>query len=159
MGMDFPNIGSSASYSRFNEMMKSLAKDLGIRYRGITDDYQNEIGRSKSFDSMYGIRQEYIWNYKDKLSWRFEYPEYTPDSIIHFFEDPYGEVFEFNRVETGEILGYIEAKIAPEICYYLRWESEASEKELDILDKCSYTQILDELICCVRSDEAWDIDG
>lgn len=158
MGMDFSHTGGSSSYPRFNEMMESLAKDLGIKYRGITDDYKGEMERSKSFDSMYGTTQEYIWNYKDKLTWRFEYPEYTPDSIIHFFEDPYGEVLKFNNTETGEILGYIEAKLPPEVCYYIRWEYEVTEKERNILNKYNYTQILDELTCCIKCDEAWDIN-
>ena len=126
MGMDYSWAGSS-SYPRFDRELCAVAEVFGgkkscyLHKREMTEE-ERPLGYWFGFLSSDMSNDE-----------KFIFPEGTDETLVKWFNDPYGV---FTAEETKTV-----------------WENISKHEEIKEIS----SQIWQELYMCTRFDEAWDI--
>lgn len=126
MGMDYRYAGS-ASYPRFEEELRLVAKELGCAETGYLGELEQASGR-KPLGYWFGC----MYN-SDKRRAKFDVPDSLPESVAKWLNDPYDER---SPEETAEI-----------------WEAVKDRPGIRALS----SQIYSELEWLARWHEGWHI--
>lgn len=129
MGMDYQYAGS-ASYSRFDEEFTNVASIFG----GIKTKYLKEKESKTSEGSIQWWFGAMSSDNSNKPKYLF--PAGINETLVLWFNDPYGNHHTFTAEETKTI-----------------WECIKEHPEIK---EISY-QIWDELECLIECNESWDI--